>query len=91
MALTKQDLQAIKEIVHDPLEKQIDNLAISVNNSFEKYDAKNELRFQAIDERFDSVDGSLAVIKGKLKISSDDYENHEKRIKVIEKKLEISK
>ncbi len=110
MSLTNQDLQAIKEVVHDPLEKQIEGLAAAVNNSFEEYDAKHEERFDKIDarfteidqrfdridsrftevdERFDNIDGNLNVIKSKLKISSDDYGDHEKRIKFIEKKLEI--
>lgn len=66
MALDKNDLEQIKEIVttvvDDRAEKTETDLHDYVDFSFEKYDQKLEVRFEKIDAKFGAIDKRFEAI-----------------------------
>ena len=93
MALTKQDLSQIKDIVHDEVEGAVDELARIVNKGFEQTATKSdiarlELEIHEIKERVTYIERDIAEIRKGL-ISRVELEDILARLLLVEKKLGI--
>ena len=80
MSLTKKDISQIKNIVHDEVHDEVENLARIVAKSFDGIDK----RFEAIDKRFDGIDKRLELIDKRIEEMNAEIRHINARLDTIE-------
>jgi tetrahydromethanopterin S-methyltransferase subunit G len=86
MALTKEDLDAIKTIVEATVQASAQRLKSEMDKRFELVDKQ----FEQVHNRFDQVDkGMDNIVQEMVKTMGELHEDHEERIKVLERELHI--
>lgn len=92
MSLTKDDLQAIAEVVRPLMKEEVNILRTKMDTQFSAVDKRlGDLR-EEMNDRFDQIDHELAAIDKVLddlvKFTTEDanelHENYENRIKALE-------
>lgn len=97
MALDKNDLKAIEQIVERTVDKRVsksekylkDYVGFAIEKSEQSLESKLETRFDQIDKRFDGVDREIGDLIETNKHFLKIFDNHEKRIVHVETKLDI--
>lgn len=82
MALEKEDLKQIREIVTEVVDKKIDSFAIVVAKSFVKVDE----RFDQIDKRFERVEYKIGLLQTDVKAIQREIDDIKNKLAAIEKR-----
>ena len=85
--LTTQDLQAIRGIVTEEIDRRIDEFAVIVARGFEAVDQRFEAmdkRFNAMDARFDAMDQRFDAMDLRFDAMDLRFDALESRVQTIE-------
>lgn len=88
--LTKQDLQAIGNVIDEKLDKRFKEVDEGLDKHFAEFDKKISGRFNYIDHELEKFESDLKIAKIDIEATRNEIETIQKDIKKIRKDLKIT-